>query len=152
MTTSRKITLGFFALIALAVLVERLIVTDREAIEKSLDVMARAAERRDVATLHGYVSPKYNCRGMDAAMFKAMVEAILKDNQIEKVGFMKQDIKVSAPYATVELKAMVHIKASGAGAQALGIEGGAALFRLRVAMEKTEEGWLVVECENLGPG
>ena len=149
--TSRNLTLTFLALVGIVVLIERLIVTDKEAIEKSIDVICDAAAKGDTTTLHQFISPKYKFSGLDAAGFTEYVDATLKAIHLEKASIMKLDISVNQLYATVNLRTMIHVKADSDASKGLGFEG-AAMIRLRLSMEKTESGWQVLECENQGPG
>jgi len=75
-------------LVAAGLLVERLVVTDREAVENTLDAAVAAVEQNDVSRLLGYISPS-------ADGTRRMAQAVLDRVEVRSAWVRGLEIKVN---------------------------------------------------------
>lgn len=126
----RTVLLGLLLLVGLGILVERLVVTDREAIEGALEEALAAARARDAARLRPLLSDEFtwNRLGPDEAV--QAVQSLL-DLHPARIDAKWGPIEPAGDRCVVEVSVTVHPY------------GG--LFPVRVTFVREEAGWRVRE-------
>lgn len=121
-----------------AVLADRLVITDREAVENLFESLARAAERGDAATILDAIDP---------AMLPVRLEAerALREFRPDEVRITRCDVTVEGAGPDRRARADLLVHARGA----LGAGGGPAnlLVDLRVDLRHDAGRWLVADFE-----
>jgi hypothetical protein len=138
---------GVIALMALLVLLELVVVTEREAVEQTLDSVAAALETNDVDAVMVYLAP-------DATRIRAAVQGYLPSVTITdaKVG---NDLKVtinrltSPPTARAEFTGRISFDTQ-AGARSMPYSNLVRKFAIK--LQKRHEAWLLSDYETTQPG
>lgn len=85
-TRSRLIILGIALAAAGAwLLVDWIVVTDKERVEQTLGDLARAVETNDPAALAPFLDPSFRLGGMDAETFQPWYEGVLAHLKVKRV-------------------------------------------------------------------
>jgi hypothetical protein len=135
--------IGVLALVGLGVLVERLVVTDRERIETALEGVCRSLTANDVEGVVNHIDP-------DAASLRSYVRSILPRAHITDARVYDLVIHVnrhaSPPIAQANFTGRVkgHFQGDGGGGE------GPGLRRLTVDFRQEGENWLITGYEDHG--
>ena len=78
-------TVAFLALIGLYFLLDRLVETDREQIERKLNEMAAGVRERNVDRIFAHVSEQFRLNNSDRAAFRAFAEGAIRTGQVTEV-------------------------------------------------------------------
>ena len=116
-----------------AVGIERLIVTDAEAIEALGETVATAMEERDFEALDSLLDEAFQYRGRDRAETLKHVRSLLSKYKPTGIQIQLQQIEVDEDRATA--KGVILGQAYGRPAQ----------FQMDVVLQRTEEGWKLLE-------
>lgn len=121
-----------------AFLVERLIVTDKEAIIAAADRAAAALGRGDVAEAVKVLHPSITEPG-DPEATRRTLEARLREMPLERLNFLVNDLKVENGVGVMTMDLIIHPADKKQGA----------LFRLRLRLEWIHDGedWKVRKAE-----
>jgi hypothetical protein len=120
--------------------VERLVVTDREAIESLLETSAAAVSRDDWAAFEATIDDAYAARGRDKRAFVAFVRGLKERHKPAGVGIEIGDTAVAGDQAA----AHVVVKP---GAPYVGLRVGG-----RVDVVRSPGGWRIVAVSEDEPG
>lgn len=138
MSSRAALVLGVLMLAAgVAFLVERLIVTDREAILMAADRSAEAIGKGDVDAALRVLHPAALTDFGDAARTKAALEETLRSMPVERVNFLLRELQIENGRGVMKLDLMVipkDPKKTGAGV---------GRFPMTIDWEKDGEEWKV---------
>jgi len=118
--------------------IDRIVVTDREAIENLFDHLATAAERADAATILAAFDPAVEPP-------RAAAEQALRDFRPEEVRITRIDVALqgTGPGRSARADLLVHARGNFQGAG--GIGAGAFLVDLRVDLRESGGSWLITD-------
>ena len=128
----RRIALAVLALGVLAFVVERLVVTDREAVTALLEDAAAAVSKNDWEKLSGALDDDYAEHGRDRAAFVSYVAGLAKQYKPQGVG-----IEVAEPTIDGDHAAARVVVKPGAPFIGVRIDG-------RVDLVRRRDGWRIV--------
>ncbi|HWB10576.1 MAG TPA: hypothetical protein VG826_15205 [Pirellulales bacterium] len=135
--------IGVLALVGLGVLVERLVVTDREQVETALDGVCRALMANDVEGVVSYIDP-------EAAVIRSHVRSLLPRAHVTDARLYDLDIRVnprtSPPSAQANFTGRVKGNFQGEG----GGSEGLVLRKFTVDLRQEGEKWLITGYEDHG--
>lgn len=136
---------GVLALVGLGVLVERLVVTEREQIEATLDGVTTALEANDVEGVLRFIDPA--AAGMRSSVRSAVSEARITDARIYDL-VAHVDHRTNPPTARADLTGRVKGRYRGEAPA-----GGEGLFLRRFTVDFRQEGdrWLMTDYQDRGP-
>lgn len=122
-----------------AFLVERLIVTDKEAIIAAADRAAAALGRGDVAEAVKVLHPSAMTEAGDPEATRRALEARLREMPLERLNFLVNDLTVENGVGVMTMDLIIHPVDKKQGA----------LFRLRLRLEWIPDGedWKVRKAE-----
>jgi hypothetical protein len=136
--------IGVLVLVGLGVLVERLVVTDREQIETTFDGLCRALMANDVEGVLSYIDP-------EAGGIRSHVRSILPRAHITDARLYDLVIHVnhhtSPPSAQADFTGRVRGRFQGEGGGGEGL----VLRRFTVNLQQQGENWLITDYEDHGP-
>jgi hypothetical protein len=102
--TPPAIALGVLLVLALGYfLLDRLVETRNEQIERKLQEMARAVKKGDVDRIFSHISEQFLFRGLDKARFRRFVEGVRNNGDVDEMAVW--DIKFPDNSAKVEFRA-----------------------------------------------
>ncbi|NUN47720.1 MAG: nuclear transport factor 2 family protein [Candidatus Brocadiae bacterium] len=101
---------GVLLAAGVGVLVERLIVTEREAILMEADACAEAIGRGDIAAAVGVLHPAVLTGAGDAAATRRRLEEQLRAMPLEKVNFLLQDLTIENGIGRMQLEVFIFPK------------------------------------------
>jgi hypothetical protein len=131
---------GGVAAVAIGVLIERLIVTDHEAILIEADACAEAISAGDVSRAADVFHPAMITEAGDARATRARLEAQLKELPLEKVNFLLQDLVIEGGVGRMQIDVFVFPKSPKEGVSV-------GRFRMLVDWEKDGDRWKVRRAE-----
>ncbi|MCP4592958.1 MAG: hypothetical protein GY842_19655 [bacterium] len=126
-----------FALGPLLLMVQAMVVTDREAIIALCRELAWAAEDGDVASIGGQISPGFAEGSMDRAEFLAALEGVLTRVKVEDPRLTRFEVSCAAGRGRVVFDARARLVSSEY------IEA-VRQSRWELTLERTGDGWRVV--------
>jgi hypothetical protein len=130
--TRTRLVLALAAIAALAAWgVERLVVTDREAIEALIEGARTAVVRRDWPALESMLAEDYAERGLDRAGAIAWIQRLWQRSRLTALSVEVDDVRVEGDRAAARVTV----------SPTMGF--GSAQFGGRVDLERREEGWRV---------
>ena len=134
--TWAKVVLGLAALAGIVVLVERLIVTDREAVQASTDRVRRAALDGDADAMLAEVADDYRHLDVTKAELATLARTYLDNGRVTRFGFLGRKIAVAQGRAHVDVDVVLEYEFKGRKTPAR--------IMARVTYEERESGWKVV--------
>ncbi len=134
-----KVVLGLAAAAALALVVERLIVTDEEAIRYSLDRVRACALKADVEGCLDEFAPDYSHRSLTREDLKKYGRTFVETSRLLKLEFIGRKLEVSGDAARVSVELLVRLRE--------GAEEAPFLARFDVLYGRTAEGWKITGFE-----
>ena len=139
------VMLGVLLLVALGVVVEQAVVTERERVEAVLDTASAALVAGNVEGVLGTIDPA-------AAELRSYVRSVMSQARITDVKLHDLVITVNDHTAPPTARAdfMGRVKGTFRGEAPAGGEG-LALRRLRVELRRDPEGWFITEYRDRGP-
>jgi hypothetical protein len=109
----RRAGIGMIGLLlvgAVMLIVQHVVVTDREKIQRLLEDMALAVDSEDVSAFAAHIDEQYNADGLDKARLIERVAAAFKEVKIDDVKLVETRIRVEDDTATVDLRAHARIR------------------------------------------
>lgn len=138
------VMLGVLVLVGSGVVIERLVVTDREEVEETFDGICRALMANDAKAVLSYIDPM-------AADIRSHIQSVLPQAQVTdaRVYDLIVDVQrhVAPPRAQAHFVGRVKGRFRGAGQ---GGSEGLVLRRFTVDLRKQGDRWLVVTYEDHG--
>ncbi|KAF0245328.1 MAG: hypothetical protein FD180_1733 [Planctomycetota bacterium] len=121
----------------IAVLIERLIVTDREAILMAAETSAQAISRGDVAEALKVLHPQALTEAGNPEQTRAALEGLLREMPVEKVNFLVRELTVENGVGKLSIDVMILPKDAKTA--------GSSVFRHALVLnwEKSGEEWKV---------
>lgn len=110
--TTSWLVVGGPLLATVLLIVQHLVVTDRERIGQILDALALAVDCEDVDAIADALDEDYEAEGMDKEAFLARVESAFERAEIDEVKILNTKITVEGDAASVNLRAHCRIRAS----------------------------------------
>jgi len=105
------LVVGGLLLSTVLLIVQHLVVTDREQIEQILETLALAVDCEDVETIASALDEDYQADGMGKRRFIERVESTFRRADIDEVKILNARIAVESDRATVKLRAHCRVKA-----------------------------------------
>lgn len=134
---------GAAALLALMLLVEWLVVTEREEVEDTIHRMARALENNDLATLDAHVDPQAGLTRNDVAL--AMSRYEFSDASINDLD-VRMNRLVAPPMATADFMGRVSLHDRQGH-----VPQGTLIRRFSVKFSRRDDVWRMVSYEHAAP-
>lgn len=130
-----KIVLAVVAAAVCSVVIERLIVTDREAIKASLERIRDCLLKHDLDGCMEEVAEDYSFKSLTAENLRNYGKPYIEASRILKVEFLGRKIEVSDGTATVHLDVLVKVRDEGNQAPVL--------IKVEVLYGKKTGGWKI---------
>lgn len=136
MSKTAAIVGGLMVVAGIGILVERLIVTDKEAIIAAADHASEAVARGDIAEALRVLHPQAQTEAGDVERTRAAIEQQLRQIPVEKVNFLVNSLKVENGLGTMTIDVLVFPKDPNRN-------GKVARFRMALEWVKDGEDWKV---------
>jgi hypothetical protein len=128
------------AIVGVVILLDRIIVTDKEAIEAVIEECGDASVRKDSGKIMSFVSPDYQFGGQSRDDIAKLVSDALVTYDMEKITFQRKDITVEGDKATAYISVMIKLRRDVMGY-------GVLPFSFRVSFARHGKSWLITEFE-----
>jgi hypothetical protein len=102
---------GGLLLSSVLMILQHVVVTDREWIEQILEELALAVDCEDLETIEAALANTIEAEGMDKAQFMARLESIFEQAEIDEVHILDAEISVDDTSASVHLQAHCRVRA-----------------------------------------
>lgn len=137
-----RVLLFLAAAVGLVFLLDWLIETDREKIEKLFETARAAAVRGDVDTIMAQVDPAYSHDGSDFAAIRARVEQGLRQSRPERVQLFDPRLALSDETAKYDV-AILLVPSQSSSSPAVGTMK----FDLAIGLAKKNDRWWIVSID-----
>jgi hypothetical protein len=102
--------IGLLLVGAVMLIVQHVVVTDREKIRQLLEDLALAVDSEDVRAFAAHIDEEYNADGLDKARLIERVATAFKEVKIDDVKLVNTKIKIEDDTATVNLRAHARVR------------------------------------------